>query len=189
MPEPDNLPIHYRGAIEEQVAPDWDSFGSGPSERSARTAWRERLVLHLRALGYDFDQIRDKLIEEGAAPIDIKASTVEAICRRAIDRVKREAPEPVRKLELKRCDMLQQVYMQKALEGHGPSCDRVLAIMERRSRIEGIDAPVEIDLHHIRSQFFALLRQAIPDDLAEIGSGTELYAQVLNYFVETQRRA
>lgn len=139
--ESDNLPVHYmRQAV-------------GPSVARADHAVRVRAALEARARGYEYYQIADEM--------GVTTTTAERYVKDGLKVTLREASEEVRKLELKRLDMMMQVYMVKALDGHGPSCDRVLAIMERRARIEGIDAPLEVDFAAVRAEFFGLVRDVL----------------------------
>lgn len=147
----DTLPVRYAGAVEVV----------GPSAHRARTALRYREALEARAAGAEFYQIAELL--------GITEDSARRLVKRALDATLREPADDVRKLELKRLDMYLQVYHAKAMDGHGPSLDRCLAIMERRARIEGIDAPIEVDYASIRSQFFQPLAEILPpEQMAEV---------------------
>lgn len=183
-----DLPIRYAGEVVE-AGPDWDSFGSGPSQRSAQHAVRDRLILEMRARGYPYEDIRRKLFEEGMIPASASVRSVEGMAERAIKAVRRDPAEEVRKIELRRLDMMMQVYFEKALEGHGPSCDRVIAMMERRARIEGIDAPLDFDFAAARQQFFGLLSAALSTlELDKVSDDRQILAHVLQAFADQSPR-
>ena len=143
----DTLPVRIAGPVE--LAP--------PSVHRAQTAIRYREALEARAAGAEYYQIAEML--------GISERSAEELVKRALKATLREPADDVRKLELKRLDMFLQVYMAKALDGHGPSLDRCLAIMERRARLEGIDAPIEMDYASIRTQFFQPLAEILPREM------------------------
>ena len=185
MADADNLPVRFVGGVVRAEQPDWDSFGSGPSQRSAQHALRDRLILEMRAHGYSYDQIREKLIQDSYAPESITTRQVEGMAERAIKNVRRDPAEEVRKIELKRLDMMMQVFFAQALQGHGPSCDRVVAMMERRARIEGIDAPLDFDFSQARQQFFGLLSAALSTlDMKQITSSDSPDRAILGHVLQ-----
>lgn len=141
----------------------------GPSVRSAENAVRIRQALEARAAGFEYYQI--------AAEMGVTVQTAQEYVKRGLKATLREAADDVRKLELKRLDMLMQVYFDQAMKGHGPSVDRVLVMMERRARIEGIDAPIDHDQASLRNQFFQRLAAVMPH---------EEYVRVLRALSETR---
>lgn len=134
-----NLPVPYAFPLER----------AGPSVRNAQNALRMRQALEARAQGFEYYQIANEL--------GCSVAAAQELVKRGLKATLREAADDVRKLELKRLDMLMQVYFDKAMQGHGPSVDRVLMMMERRARIEGIDAPIDHDQASLRNQFFQRL--------------------------------
>lgn len=54
-----------------------------------------------------------------------------------------EAAVEVKRLELERLDALLAGVWEKAKGGDGPTIDRVIAIMQRRAKLQGLDAPTK----------------------------------------------
>lgn len=160
-----NLPVAFIGNKGRELTRD--ELTGGPSVESAANALRTRAALEARAHGFEYYQIGEQL--------GVTTKAAEMIVRRGLKATLREPADDVRKLELKRLDMLLQVYFDQAMSGHGPSVDRVLMMMERRARIEGIDAPLELDFASIRSQFFQRARDVLPP---------EMYVMMLHAFSE-----
>jgi hypothetical protein len=82
---------------------------------------------------------------------------------RAVERglrllVPKELVEEMRAIELERLDNLWRPMYTKALQGDRLAVDRCLAIMERRSRFLGLDAPLKIQQMVITEEQF---REAI----------------------------
>lgn len=159
------LPVPFIGNNGRELTRD--ELTGGPSVETAQNALRTRMALEARAAGFEYYQIADKM--------DISVKAAEALVKRGLKATLREPADDVRKLELKRLDMLMQVFFDQAMKGHGPSVDRVLVMMERRARIEGIDAPLELDFAAIRSQFFQRARDVLPP---------EMYVMMLHAFSE-----
>ncbi len=102
-------------------------------------ATRQADALALRVKGMTFRQIGDALGCDGSTAYrhvrDALAATL-AECA--------ELAEHLRELENQRLDELQASLWDKALAGVLPAADRVLRIMERRARLNGLDAPQKI---------------------------------------------
>ena len=101
-----------------------------------RTALLEEQCLHLRREGCSHREI--------AARLGIAPSTAYKRVRHALDAVNaRNAEEAggLRALELLRLDELQEAIWDNALGGEERSVGRVLAIMERRAKLLGLDVP------------------------------------------------
>lgn len=99
---------------------------------SAETIARETHVLELRRAGLTFDRIAE---ETGISD----RSTAHKIYKRALARTLQEPAAEIRQLEADRLDRLQVQVWTKALRGDLPAVDRVLRIMERRSKLLGLD--------------------------------------------------
>lgn len=73
----------------------------------------------------------------------------------------------VRKMEVERLDFLLMAMWNKAMRGDGWSVDRVLRIMERRSRLLGLDEPLkqqmEVITESVLDAEIARLTQALAD--------------------------
>jgi Homeodomain-like domain len=96
---------------------------------------REARALELRKAGATFAQIGKAL---GCCE-----SRAWRIVQRALGRVVAEPLEELRQLESLRLDQLLMVMWPKAMAGNGWAVDRCLAIMQRRARLLGLDAPTK----------------------------------------------
>lgn len=97
---------------------------------------KERRALELRRAGITFDQIAQTL---GYKNSDGAWRAV----RRAMQRTLRESgAEEIRDQELDRLDRLQAAVWPRALQGDLPAVGAVVRIMERRSKMLGLDAPI-----------------------------------------------
>lgn len=99
---------------------------------SAETIAREQHVLELRRAGLTFDRIAE---EVGIGD----RSDAHKIYKRALARTLQEPAADIRRLEGDRLDRLQVAVWTRALRGDLAAVDRVLRIMERRSRLLGLD--------------------------------------------------
>lgn len=100
-----------------------------PSEEQVA---RELEVLKLRRAGLSFTEIAKRVgyADRGGAYKAYKA---------ALNRTYREPVAEVRELETQRLDALQVAVWTAAMRGNLGAVDRVLRIMERRSRLLGLD--------------------------------------------------
>lgn len=96
---------------------------------------KETQVVALRREGRTWDQI--------AQIVGYKdPSGAHSAYMRASARVVAEDVEAIRQIETERLDMLQSAYWTQAMSGDVPSGLQVLRIMERRSKLLGLDQPV-----------------------------------------------
>jgi hypothetical protein len=102
-------------------------------------AEKQRDALELRKAGATYDQIAKTL---GYAD----RSGAQRLVRDAFARITRETSEEVLTLELERLDAMLLALWPKAKKGEAHSVDRVLRIMERRSRYQGLDAPAPVQV-------------------------------------------
>jgi len=96
---------------------------------------REARALQLRKAGASFEQI-------GRA-LGVSTPRAWRIFQRALDRVVADPLEDLRRLETLRLDALLMVMWPHAMAGKGWAVDRCLAIMQRRARLLGLDAPTK----------------------------------------------
>jgi predicted transcriptional regulator len=96
-------------------------------------ALNDREALRLRSQGLSYREIADEL--------GVDTSTAYRRTQRALSAVPVEDVESYRLLELDRLDALQRAIWDKAIDGNLNALDRVLAIMSRRSKLLGLDAP------------------------------------------------
>ena len=96
---------------------------------------QERLnrVLALRTQGWTLKQIGE---QEGVSNVRIHQLVVTAL-RQLVA----EPGEEMRRLEQARLDDLQTAVWERAMNGDYGAIDRCLAIMERRAKLMGLDAP------------------------------------------------
>jgi hypothetical protein len=103
-------------------------------------------------------------------------------CQRALAAIPAEAVDEFRRLEGQRLDLLLEKAMEKALSEEKSSMfaiDRVLAIMDRRAKLMGLDAPVRtevITLDYIQAEIQRLeatLGEIDDNDSPATTSGTE----------------
>jgi hypothetical protein len=91
----------------------------------------------------------------------------------------REPSDEVRKLELARLDALYWSVYPEALKGRYGAVDRCIRIMERRSRLLGLDSPLAISVDWRKEAeeaglkasdvFEALVAQAMADNAKRLG--------------------
>lgn len=103
------------------------------------SAERQRQALELRKAGVGFQQIADKL---GYAD---HSGAYRAVAT-ALKKTLQEPADELRAIEVERLDQLLLGLWPKAIKGDTWSVDRVLKIMERRSALLGLDAPVKREL-------------------------------------------
>lgn len=99
---------------------------------SAETIEKERQVLELRRAGVTFDEIATRVgyADRGAAHKAYK---------RALARTLQQPAAEIRELEADRLDRLLVAVWARALRGDLAAVDRVIRLMERRSRLLGLD--------------------------------------------------
>jgi DNA-binding CsgD family transcriptional regulator len=102
-----------------------------------RTAQLEADCLRLRLDGFSHREIAAQL---GVAPSTAYKRLHQAL--KAINEQNAAEAGTLRDLESLRLDELQNAVWQQALDGDDKAIGKVLAIMERRARLLGLDAPV-----------------------------------------------
>ncbi len=102
-------------------------------QKAIETEQRLARVLALRTQGWGLREIGQ---QEG-----VTAQRIHQLVVVALTRLVSEASEQMRQLELARLDDLQTGVWEMALNGDVAAIDRVLAIMVRRARLLGLDAP------------------------------------------------
>lgn len=129
-----------------------------------RASQRRARALELRLAGMTFRRITEIIKQEFGD--DCPPSYNERHCWNDIDdELRRQRAEisenasAVLDLELQRLDQLLLVAMNRAMGGDMKAVDRVLKIMERRSRFLGLDVPVEHKVNTWQNEIIDLLRQ------------------------------
>jgi len=144
-------------------------------ERTEEQAHLDTKALRLRSLGMSYQAIADQM--------GVTKATAYNRCQRALAAIPAEAVDEFRRLEGQRLDLLLEKAMDKALseeKGALFAIDRVLAIMDRRAKLMGLDAPIKtevITLDYIQSEIQRLeitLGELDADDsAAEVGGSTQ----------------
>jgi len=123
---------------------------------------RMREALDLRLAGESYQGIADTM---GIAVPTGHEYVAEAIERLTGEEVR--SAEVARQLQLLRLDMLLAAQWRKAtLEGNVNAAQTVLKIMERQSKLLGLDAPIRIDIEH-RIREMAVQEGLDPDEAVE----------------------
>lgn len=111
-----------------------------PQQRNGRIALRTRdrmeQALKLRREGSTFNEI--------AQTMGIALPTAYTLVHKALTRTLQEPADAVRALELHRLDQLWAKWLPRALEDNKDAAAVCLRIMERRSRLLGLDAPTTL---------------------------------------------
>lgn len=127
----------------------------------AETAAQRRLdALELRKAGLTYRAIGGRLgVSEAQAYQDVKAALA------TLAQLEQESADELRRIELDRLDALLGSLWGKATtpteKGQAVAVDRVLAIMERRSKLLGLDAPTRQDVKSAGEQ---IIRVVYEDD-------------------------
>lgn len=123
-----------------------------------RTAKLEAECLRLRLDGLSHRAIAAQL---GIAPSTAYKRVAHALSE--VNARSAEQAEDLRTIELLRLDELQSAVWEKAVDGDDKALGRVLAIMERRTKLLGLDAPakgeVEVSPAGLRFKREALIKQ------------------------------
>jgi hypothetical protein len=158
------------------------------SARRLTAAQRRTIALEQRKRGRTFQQIGSLL--------GISRQAAHKLVKTELDRLKKqcnELAEETRTLELLRLDSLQFAFWGKATRGDTKACHQVLKVMERRSKLLGLDQQ-EIDkrdLDEIRAfkselkseielqERFKIFRESLSDE------EREAFPVLLNKVLET----
>lgn len=143
-------------------------------QRTEEQAHLDTKALRMRSLGMSYQAIADQM--------GVTKATAYNRCQRALAAIPAEAVDEFRRLEGQRLDLLLEKAMEKALSEEKSSMfaiDRVLAIMDRRAKLMGLDAPVRtevITLDYIQAEIQRLeatLGEIDDNDSPATTSGTE----------------
>lgn len=129
---------------------------------------KHRQALELRKAGASYEVIADKLGYSHPSGAH-KAVTS------ALQKTLREPADDLRNLELDRLDAIMLALWQPARQGNQGAVDRILRIMERRSKLLGLDAPAKqhnlnVDLSNLTDE--QLQRIAAGEDPASVLAAT-----------------
>lgn len=114
--------------------------GKKRTERQALARDRQVRALELRKAGWDYATIAEQLGYSSGS------GAHKAVCA-GLRAALREPAQELIELEVERLDaMLRTSLWQRAMNGDSHAVDRVLRIMERRSKLLGLDAPTKQEL-------------------------------------------
>jgi len=109
--------------------------------RTEEQAILDTEALRLRSRGVTYQKIADSL--------GVTKATAYNRVQRALAAIPAEAVDEYRRLETERLDSLLEMALEKALDPNNKSSlfavDRTLAIMDRRAKLLGLDAPVKTE--------------------------------------------
>jgi hypothetical protein len=123
---------------------------------------REAAVVRLRLQGLDFRSIAETLGLAGP-------SSAWRVYTRALDRNIADGVGDLRRLEGARLDQLQSAHWLKALDGNYRSSRIVLACMERRAKLFGLEAPARVQ---VNSELDAEVEAAVEALVVEVEAQT-----------------
>jgi len=110
--------------------------------RTEEQAILDTEALRLRSRGMTYQKIADSL--------GVTKATAYNRVQRALAAIPAEAVDEYRRLETERLDSLLEMALEKALDPNNKSSlfavDRTLAIMDRRAKLLGLDAPVKTEI-------------------------------------------
>lgn len=129
-------------------------------------AERERDALELRIGGKTYDQIADALgySERGGAAKAVS---------RALAATIQEPADELRRLEAERLDALDRVLWPLALDGNLGAVARCLAIMARRAKLFGLDAPPRHAIEVLTTEALEAAMGRLERENAELEAITE----------------
>lgn len=144
-----------------------------PASKAQRAATAERRgkAIALRLAGMDYESIAQRLgyADRGAACKDIQRAMEANIAQQT------QSADTLREVELMRLDRLQAAAWQAAASGDLKAIETVLKIVDRRSRLLGLDAPIKTDVtvsDAITSEIEQLAAQLSIADAASEASDT-----------------
>jgi len=124
----------------------------------------ERKALELRKAGLTYEHI--------AKELEMSKTGVWKAVQRGLAKYTIEPAQDLIKLETSRLDAMQAAMWRHARRGNLKAVDRTLRVMERRSRLLGLDAAVEVK-HTVD-----LMRDELFEAMRNVCSNPEVYASV-----------
>lgn len=118
----------------------------GQEVRSDIILRREKrsLVLRLRRMGLTYEQISDAVRRDAETEFEVTAQGARQIVHRYLEELAtqdRESLDQLRELENLRLDHMQKSLAEKIEKASVPAIKTALQIMERRAKLNGLDAP------------------------------------------------
>ena len=101
---------------------------------------RARTAFHMRSQGHDYYTIAEELDL-------VNPKTAERLVLQYLENhVPDEDVSAVRRMEVARLDQLTNVFLPMALTGNNRAAETMLAVMDRRAKLLGLDAPLKVDI-------------------------------------------
>lgn len=116
------------------------------------TAKRAR-ACELRTEGHDYNYIGHEL---GVSP-----AYARVLVKDALQLTTSEAVEDMRLLDGARLEAVIKVIWPRVMAGDLRAIDRLILLMERKSRLYGLDQPIEINIVEMRTHLFGILRDVL----------------------------
>jgi hypothetical protein len=136
--------------------------GHEPINRAARITQ----AVSLRLAGMTYAQIAE------ATGYSSPAACQQAIYR-ASERMLREAIDEFRELENSRLDRLQAAVWQSAMQGNAQAVTSVVKVMERRAKLNGLDAPQQVVINEEhRTSILTLIDDLVPGEVIDVHDET-----------------
>lgn len=142
------------------------------TERTLDSAIRDAQAARLRSEGLTYRDIAESMGYAGV-------SGAHQAVKRAIRELPREGAEDLRNIERERLDRLYAAAMRIVrapdLTLSALGIDKALKVMDRRAKMEGLDAPVRSELHLVDSVDATIER--LVADMARLDAGAEAAAE------------
>jgi hypothetical protein len=151
-----NRSMERVAAMTEHERQQLVSFPTLPPEGS-----RMREALNRRIQGLSYAEIADELSISTQVAHDYVSGAIERLTGEEV-----RSAEIARQLQLLRLDVMLAALWPKVLDGNVNAAQAVLKIMERQSKLLGLDAPVRIDIEH-RIREMAAAEGLDPDEAVE----------------------
>ena len=146
----------------------------------ADTELRRKKAFELRVAGLSYKDIFEEMKKDKSLslPGTFCLFTVQQDIFRELEEIKVQIKDyafEVLEIDLVRLENLLMIYYNKALSGDEKSANLALRIMERRSRMLGLDTPRKLEVHDWRSEVIELYKSGkLTRDQIEKELGNEL---------------
>lgn len=117
--------------------------GDGRTQKELQYKARRTAALSYKLAGLTYEQIADRLSTEGTV---ISEDGVRDLITRTLSRAENQGVGLLRELENARLDRAQAAIWPKVLEGDLGAVNTFLNISARRSRMNGLDAPTQLNI-------------------------------------------
>ena len=152
----------------------------GVMDSHADTELRRKKAFELRVAGLSYKDIFEEMKKDKSLslPGTFSLQVVQQDIFRELEEIKVQIKDyafEVMEIDLVRLENLLMIYYNKALSGDEKSANLALRIMERRSRMLGLDTPRKLEVHDWRSEVIELYKSGkLTRDQIEKELGNEL---------------